>query len=232
MSTDSVMSFKVLFVTSTDIEAGALKKTQGLVSFPGGYRIGNLEISILITGVGSVATAWSMLQWISVNGIPDLAINCGIAGSYKDEYKIGEVVMPISDCFADSGVEDGDKFLTLFEAGLAGFDDLPFRKGLLPADTRYSDLMKSILRQVVAITVNTASGSEATIAKLLKKFNPDIETMEGATFFYICAKEKIPFLALRAISNKVEPRNKSNWNIKLALDNLSEKLNEVIIRLE
>ena len=89
-----------------------------------------------------------------------------------------------------------------------------------------------ILKPVKAITVNTATGSEITRKKLIKKFNPDIETMEGATFFYICARENIPFLAIRAISNRVEPRDKSKWNIQLALDNLSEKLNEVILTLD
>jgi futalosine hydrolase len=56
--------------------------------------------------------------------------------------------------------------------------------------------------------------------------------MEGATFFYICCREKIPFLALRAISNKVEPRNKSNWDIMLALNNLSEILDDLILTLK
>jgi futalosine hydrolase len=55
--------------------------------------------------------------------------------------------------------------------------------------------------------------------------------MEGATFFYICSREDIPFLALRAISNKVESRNKNNWNIDLALHNLSEKLIDVLLTL-
>ena len=45
--------------------------------------------------------------------------------------------------------------------------------------------------------------------------------MEGATFFYICAREKIPFLSLRAISNKVEPGNRDAWDIQLALGNLA-----------
>jgi len=43
--------------------------------------------------------------------------------------------------------------------------------------------------------------------------------------------ENIPFLALRAISNKVERRNKNNWKIALALNNLSEKLKEVLLTL-
>jgi futalosine hydrolase len=50
--------------------------------------------------------------------------------------------------------------------------------------------------------------------------------MEGATFFYICSGEKIPFLAIRSISNRVEPRDKNKWNIPVALNNLSEKLIE------
>jgi futalosine hydrolase len=226
------MSFKILYVTATSSEADALKKIRDMMSVPGGYRFGNFEISLLVAGVGSISTAWAMKQWISVNEKPDLALNAGIAGSYKDEFVIGDVVMPLSDCFADAGIEDGDNFLTMSEAGLSSADEFPFREGLLFADTRYCVQMKSLLKPVRAITVNTATGSEATRKKLLKKFNPDIETMEGATFFYICARENIPFLALRAISNRVEPRNKSKWNIALALDNLSEKLNEIIITLE
>jgi len=226
------MSFKILYVTATIPEAEALKRISGIMSLMGGYRFRNLEISVLVTGVGSAATAWGIKQWISENGKPDLAINGGIAGSYKDEVAIGDVVMPVSDCFADSGIEDGENFLTLSEAGLSGADEFPFQNGLLHTDARYSIQMKSLLKSVKAITVNTATGSESTKIKLINKYNPDIETMEGATFFYICARENISFLALRAISNRVEPRDKSRWNIPLALDRLSEKLNEVLIRLE
>jgi futalosine hydrolase len=77
--------------------------------------------------------------------------------------------------------------------------------------------------------VNSSTGSYFTIERLVKKYNPDIETMEGATFFYICSGEKIPFLALRSVSNRVEPRNKSKWDIPLALENLSEKLEELLL---
>ena len=194
-------------------------------------RLGKFEIDLLITGVGSIATAWSLKQWITLNEKPDLAINAGIAGSFNDKLNIGDVVMPVSDCFADSGIEDGENFLTLSESGLMSADEFPYKDGLLYANNRYNEKMKSIFKPVRAITVNTATGSETTRGKLLKKFNPDIETMEGATFFYICSREDIPFLALRAISNKVEPRNKNNWDIDLALHNLSEKLIDVLLTL-
>ncbi len=226
------MSFKILYVTATRAEADAFKRIKGLLPLSDEYRFGTFEISLLVTGVGSAATAWSMKQWISSNEKPDLVINGGIAGSYRIDLKIGDVVMPATDCFADAGVEDGENFLTMSEAGLISANEFPFRDGLIYADSLYNFQVKSILRPVRAITVNSATGSEATILKMQKKFNPDIETMEGATFFYICARENLPFLALRAISNMVEPRNKNNWNIPLALESLSTKLYEVILTLD
>jgi futalosine hydrolase len=226
------MSFKILYVTATSIEAEVLKSIRGIKAVSGGYRLSKLEITPLVTGVGSVATLWTMKQWISVNRKPDIAINGGIAGSYREEIMVGDVVMPVSDCFADSGIEDGVKFLTLPEAGLSGEDDFPFTAGYLNADARYTEPMQWVLKPVNAITVNTATGSQSTKGKLVKKFDPDIESMEGAAFFYTCLRDEIPFLALRAISNIVERRNRKKWDIGLALGNLSEKLDEVMVTLE
>ncbi len=196
-----------------------------------GFTLGNCELSLLVTGVGSAATSWALAKWLSANQKPDIAINIGIAGSYRENIKTGEVVVPVSDCFADAGIEDGERFMTLAEAGIDDPDKFPFKKGKIEADINFIAGAAGKLKTVRAITVNTASGSELTIEKLSKKYNPDIETMEGATFFYICSREKIPFLALRSISNRVEPRNKKNWDIPLALDNLSEKLKEIILLL-
>jgi futalosine hydrolase len=226
------MSVKLLFVTATSSEAEVLKNINGMISVPGGYHFGNYEIDLLVAGMGSISTAWALKQWISMNSKPDIAINIGIAGSYRDEIIIGDVVLPLNDCFADAGIEDGADFLTLAEAGLISANEFPFREGKLFSDNMYTNKIKSILKPVTAITVNTVTGTESSREKLVKKFNPDIETMEGATFFYICSREKIPFLALRSISNKVEARNKENWNIDLALNNLSEKLYEVLITLQ
>jgi futalosine hydrolase len=225
------MSFKILFVTSTATEANVLEKLAGFRKWHEGYRSGNIEITPLIAGIGSMSTAWEMKQWIAQNEKPALAINAGIAGSFNHDFGKGTVVMPVTDCFADSGIEDGDNFVTLSEAGLADANEFPFRNGLLHADSFYAGKFKAVVQPVSAVTVNTASGSVATIDKLVRKFNPDIETMEGATFFYICARECVPFLAVRAVSNMVEPRNRSSWNIALALDNLSVRLNEIILTL-
>ena len=46
--------------------------------------------------------------------------------------------------------------------------------------------------------------------------------MEGAAFFYVCSMEHIPFIQLRAISNRVELRNRKAWKMDLALANVAQ----------
>jgi futalosine hydrolase len=223
------MRKRALLVAATSAEANSLELINGIQVMPGGYLLGDTEISLLVTGVGSVATAWALTKWISSNAKPDLAINIGIAGSYRQDIELGEVVMPVSDCFADAGIDSGKGFLTLAEAGLEDPDRFPFSKGKIAAENIFVKKASKLVKTVNAITVNTSTGSSGNIEKLVEKFKPDIETMEGATFFYICSRGNIPFLALRSISNRVEPCNKDNWKISLALSNLSEKLREVLL---
>ena len=55
--------------------------------------------------------------------------------------------------------------------------------------------------------------------------------MESAAFFYVCLSEHVPFMALRAISNRVETRNKAAWNIPLALRSLHYAVRALLRRL-
>jgi futalosine hydrolase len=226
------MPLKILLVTATHAEADTLKIIQGIKLNPEGFSFGSSEIDLLVTGVGSVATAWAMTKWIASGSKPDLALNAGIAGSYRDDIVAGEVVIPVSDCFADAGVDTGSGFLTLAEAGLEDPDAFPFRSGRIISDNRFVSMAVELLRPVSAVTVNTVTGSQDNIKMILKRYHPDIETMEGAAFFYVCSKENIPFLALRAVSNRVEPRDKAKWNIPLALKNLSDELGKVLLTIE
>ncbi len=224
-----IMSLKILLVAATDAEADAIRKIPGIRPYEDGLYFGKCNITLLITGVGSVATSWSMMKWFSSNPKPDLVMNIGIAGSYRDDIIVGDVVVPVSECFADAGIEKANSFITLAEAGI---DSPPFKGGKIIADNKYVSLILNLLKPAEGITVNTATGSVDTIKRVTKKFNPDIETMEGATFFYICSREKVPFIAIRSISNRVEPRDKGKWDIPLALNNLSERLKDFLLMLD
>ena len=215
----------MIFATAAEAEILGKLTTK----YPGKltFDYNDISISVIITGAGGISTAWSMQKWLCNNSRPDLAINAGIAGSFNKIYQPGSVVMPVSDCFADLGIEKGDNYITLAEDGFMDPEQYPFKNGFLHANNIYTNRLLSIIPGVRGVTVNTTSGSEQSIKRIKIKFNPDIETMEGATFFYICARENIPFLAIRAISNMVLPDRKTEWEISLALENLAGKMKEV-----
>ncbi len=124
---------KILLVTATSKEAEIMKRSANHFNVKGRYKSGIKKINVLVTGVGSIATAWTLTKLFSSDLKPDLAINAGIAGSYKTKIKTGEVVIPVSDCFADAGIETGDGFKTLYESGLEDPDRFPFTGGRIIA---------------------------------------------------------------------------------------------------
>ncbi|HLP74355.1 MAG TPA: futalosine hydrolase [Bacteroidales bacterium] len=226
------MQKRILFVTATALESRALERVEGIKAENGVFRFGHFEIVPLVAGVGQVSTVYNISKWLARNGHPDIALNTGIAGSFKADPAAGAVVIIKNDCFADLGIEDHEKFLTLAERGLADPDEFPFSNGWIHADEKYISLFEKKFTAVNAITVNTVTGSDKTISRLVEKFNPSLETMEGASFFYICRRESIPFLAIRAVSNSIEPGNRHTWKIELALESLSLRLREIFLMLE
>ena len=52
--------------------------------------------------------------------------------------------------------------------------------------------------------------------------------MEGASVAFVANNKSVPVIQIRAISNYVEPRNKANWDISLAIKNLNAFLIDFI----
>jgi futalosine hydrolase len=174
------------------------------------------DYEILITGVGMVATAFSLGRHLATNKY-DLAVNFGIAGSFDREIALGDVIEITEDTFAELGAEDDNEFLPI--------DKMGFGTGTFYPGTKLSDLYNLFntfnLKTASAITVNTVHGNEASIKKVTERLRPQLESMEGAAFFYACREMKVPCLQIRTVSNYVEKRNRGNWNIGLAIKNLN-----------
>lgn len=184
------------------------------------YKLGNLDIDILITGHGSIFTAYHLTKTLNAFSY-DLAVNIGIAGSFDYFLELGFVVNVIQDQFADLGFEEKDSFFTLGEKELLIEDSFPFTGELLRSLGNFEIEIIDSLIPVKAITVNTLNGRQENIQKVKKRFKCDIETMSGAAFFYTCLMEKIPFLQIRAISYFIEIPKVDNWNLPLAIGNLT-----------
>ncbi|HEY0895381.1 MAG TPA: futalosine hydrolase, partial [Sphingobacteriaceae bacterium] len=198
---------KVLLVSATEAEIAPFLGSSGN---GGASRVSGHQVTTLITGVGMVATAFRMGMHLS-SGRYDLAINTGIAGAFDRNLQIGAVFQVSEDCFAELGAEDGDEFLPIDKLGFG-------ESRILPLTAQHPVPGWPSAR---AITVSRVHGNETTIYKTMSRLQPQIESMEGAAFFYACNQVKLPSVQLRAVSNYVERRNLSGWNIPLAVENLN-----------
>ncbi|MEJ7692310.1 futalosine hydrolase [Daejeonella sp.] len=200
--------------------AATLPEIQPLLSaFPieNGYEeklIGKHSVKTLLTGAGMVPTAFSLGRHLADSSY-DLAINLGIAGSFDFDLNLGDVCLVKEDTFAELGAEDGDDFLSFDNLGL-GITSQSYRPN--------PGFATAQLKEVSAITVNKVHGHELSIAKAIARFNPQIESMEGAAFFYACNQSEVPCIQIRAISNYVERRNREKWEIGLAIKNLNDTI--------
>ncbi len=220
----------VLFVFATEAESIPFKKhieDKGIsLSENNIFFHKNIQAEIFISGIGVPASVYALTKKLCTASY-DFIINAGIGGSFNRRLKIGDCVQISCDEFADLGITlKNGKFQNLFDAKLANANSRPFKKGKLYNLKSFG--FKANMPQATGITVNTVSGSKAQIAFRKEKFAADIESMEGAGIHYVCLSENIPFLQIRAVSNKVEERNKDQWNIPLALQKLAEALFKII----
>ena len=170
------------------------------------------EFDLLLTGVGMTATAFALGRQLSDKY--NLVLNLGIAGCFDNSISLGAVLNIVTDTFAELGAENREKFIAI--------DDLGFGKSSYTAYHHLLSEQISALPKVKGITVNRVHGHAESIAKIVDRLHPVTESMEGAAVLYCCSELGIPCLQVRSISNYVEPRNRDNWKITLALKNLNE----------
>ncbi|HKR03719.1 MAG TPA: futalosine hydrolase [Bacteroidia bacterium] len=209
---------KILLLTATEMEIKPLLKE---------FAFLKNKVDVLITGPGMISTVYHLTKRFDELKY-DLAINAGIAGSFSKKITLGSVVEVKEECFSELGAENDKNFIHISGMKFKGKDDFPLKKKYLINKTKIKSKTLSELPKVKGITVNTVHGYRLSIEKIKRLFNPQIETMEGAAFFYVCEKEKIPFVQVRAISNYVEKRDKTKWKTDEAINNLCKTLRGVL----
>jgi futalosine hydrolase len=191
------------------------------------YTHAGHDIDVLVTGVGMVATA-AWCSRVLAQQRYDLGLNFGVCGSVDRSLQPGDVVHVISDRIAELGAEDDDAFLTIQELNLLGDDDYPFTGGRLVNPAPPANAALTGLRAVTGITVNTVHGNERSIAAVAQRFQPQVESMEGAAFMYACLIHDLVFAQVRAVSNIVEKRNRAAWKMAEAIVSLGSTALSII----
>jgi futalosine hydrolase len=78
------------------------------------------------------------------------------------------------------------------------------------------------------VTVSTCSGTLAGGEALARRTGGICENMEGAAIAQICVLHDTPFLEIRGISNLVEDRDPSRWNLTKAAETAQFAIQELL----
>ncbi len=222
---------KILIVSATHFEIKKLMERNDLVEvIPNHlYRFSMvpLQVDLLNTGMGMLQTAFYLGKTMQERSY-DFALNAGICGAYHPEIPLGSVLHITEEGLPEPGVEEEGAFRSIFELGLMHSDAFPFEGGKL-TNTLVSEWEAiNRLPKVTGNSVNTMQTDPGKIKRLTTLFPADVETMEGAAFLFGCLVEKIPCAQIRAVSNYVGERDKTKWEVRLALKNLDTVLMEVL----
>ena len=181
----------------------------------------NKNAEFLIMGVGITATIFHLTKKLIEKKF-DRVIQAGIAGSFSDLINPEEVFIIKEDTFADIGIDENGIFKDLFDYHFLDKNDFPFSDGWLVNKDHFIE--NNILPEARSVTVNKITDDKNQLKKISQKYSPQLESMEGAAFHYVCLQQKINFLQLRSVSNKAGERDKTKWQLKKAIENLNLEL--------
>jgi len=225
-------------ISATQKEAGIilknLKKT-GSGNFYKG-KIGGNNVIHVISGTGKTNAAHAatlLIEKFSSSAV----INFGIGGAYPSaNLRAGDIAIADREIYGDEGLWLKDGFhkadaigIPLLKKGRKKyFNEFPLDKNLVKkamkvipphpplAKGGWGDLK---IKSGTFVTVSTSTGTGRRAREIEKRFNAICENMEGAAVAHVCAMYGIPVLEIRGISNIVEDRDRSKWDIKKAAEN-------------
>jgi futalosine hydrolase len=204
-----------------------------------GARSG-LNVVLLHSGVGKANAAAATSSLLGLYR-PAAVIVVGCGGALPGSgLEVGDLAVASEEIYGDEGVLAPDGFLDM-EAiqlplvkrnGHCFYNHYPTSPPLLektrtllnsgPAGTSHKTLCGPF------VTVSTCSGTLAGGIELVQRTNGICENMEGAAVAQVCAMHHIPFLEIRGISNLVENRDTSKWNLKGGAEIAQRAVQEIL----
>jgi futalosine hydrolase len=218
-------------------------------------KISGKNVVYIISGMGKTNAAHASTLLIEKFS-PVAVILFGIGGAYPSPgLGVGDIAVAEKEVYGDEGVLAKEGF-----SGI-DFIGIPLvKKGTRKYFNEYSldrklvaEALKSGERLAVThplcpplvrggkggvkvksgtfVTVSTCTGTRRKALELKKRFEAICENMEGAAVAHICTLYGTPMMEIRGISNMVEDRDRSNWDIGLAAENCQKAVMEVLKRL-
>ncbi len=201
-----------LIVAATKLEIKYLIEEAKFVEIEPNYfrSVSFSKTHLFICGIGMMEAALNLEVFLSSHEVEQI-LHVGIAGSLTPELDMLDVVFVTSETYGDLGSSTH----SVFELGLKNDNQFPFVDSKLRASKSFINNLDD-LPCVASISVNGMLSSIILSQERGRKFQAEIEHMEGVGVFYVALKREIPLNSVRVISNVAGETDKSNWKIKEA----------------
>jgi len=193
-------------------------------------KVGEKTYDLMISGPGVFNAACALTAYLELTS-PAMVLHAGIAGIFKDTgMGIGDVAIATEERYLHTGVQAES-----LENDPLPFDlianDFSSRKGIYSfekslVDQYYDKLSHRFLNcnfnveKGLFLTVSSITSSFERAAQLFNAFSPVMEAMEGSACAHAAKLYSCPMIEIRSASNFVGERNKSNWDMELAVKQL------------
>ncbi|MBP1752010.1 MAG: purine or other phosphorylase, family 1 [Geobacteraceae bacterium] len=192
------------------------------------WRTFRNRVIVAVTGMGKVNAALSSAALICALS-PDLIINTGCAGAYGDSgLAVGDIALASSEIYGDEGLWTASGWHPLDRIGIPlaevrgnrYFNEIPLSMPVAEKAYRFAEGRGIILHKGKFVTVSTCSGTSVRGAELSRRFGAICENMEGAAVAHAALRFGLDCMEIRGISNMVEDRDLSRWDLAGAVDNV------------
>jgi futalosine hydrolase len=184
----------------------------GLTFYRG--QISGVDVCLTHSGIGKAAAA-AATTTLLLNYSPEELWLFGCGGAYLNSgLQIGDLALASSEIFGDEGVVSREGFQDLSTMDLTMRDNTGF-SNTWPVDTQLCEWAKQILETSCGpfVTVSTCTGTTEQSLEIEQRTKGLCENMEGAAAALACHQLSVPMLELRGISNMVEDRDTSRWDL-------------------
>jgi futalosine hydrolase len=187
---------------------------------------------LVVTGIGPVNASLEIGKLLGRRSLKGV-INFGIAGAFDTQkHPLLSTVVINKEIWPEYGVitEDGlDAKGLKYPLGWFDNQDIWDRISinLDEQSCRLGIVIPRRWQQGSSLTVAGVSGAPEIARQRHQWYAADFENMEGFALAWACLPKGIPFLEIRTISNRVGSRAQHDWNIRGALEILSEAFEEI-----
>ena len=188
--------------------------------------LGKQHIIICAAGIGKINAAATTAALIE-RYRPRLVINTGCAGAYPGSgLCIGDLAVASEELLGDEGVLTSEGWQDLQSMNLPYlvlgdrryYNTISLSKHAAEKAMQLADYYGVSLARGRFITVSTCSGTRQRGEELARQFGAISENMEGAAVALTCLRYGINCLEIRGISNQVDERDMSTWEIPRAVE--------------